>query len=372
MRSEILRLLLCPECLASPLEHAPFSRSPDGAIDSGVAWCVHCEAWYPIEDGILELLRAPLAYAEDRDRFWKKHEARLRDLGLAKNRAGPPGPHDVATRQQQTHFDWYAANDTQTYNTYETMPFWRAADALAFGPWREEIRPGRRLLDVACAQGRSTFPWMDLDIEIVAFDISKALIRQAKQRQDSLRPRARATFLVADAARFPFATDAFDYVLAYGVLHHMPDPAQTCREIARVVRLGGTFFGSENNQTVFRKAFDFLQSLSPLWHEEAGEHPLISFAKLRRWLEPAGFDLALKTSVFLPPHVVNWFRRSGADTLLRATDRLAHAIPLVRDQGGLILIRAEKTRATTSAGSAPAPRRRAPVPEPVAPEGSRA
>ncbi|MEP6994180.1 MAG: methyltransferase domain-containing protein [Acidobacteriota bacterium] len=369
MRSEILRLLLCPECPASPLEHDAFSRSADGAIDSGVAWCVFCRGWYPIEDAVLELLRASLAYAEDRDQFWRKHVVRMRNLGLAQTRMRPPGPHDDATRRQQTHFDWYAANEKQTYSTYETMPFWRAADALAFGPWREEIRPGRRLLDVACAQGRSTFPWMDLDLDIVAFDISKALIRQAKQRYDRLRPKARATFLVADAARFSFAAESFDYVLAYGVLHHMPDPVQTCLEIARVLRPGGTFFGSENNQTVFRKAFDFLQSLSPLWHEEAGEHPLISFAKLRRWLEPAGFELSLRTSVFLPPHVVNWFGQGGAPRLLRTTDHLATAIPLVRDQGGLILIRAEKTRAAARADSLH--QAAAAVPEPVTPEGSR-
>jgi SAM-dependent methyltransferase len=213
---------------------------------------------------------------------------------------------------------------------------------------------------------------MDLELEIVAFDISKALIRQARERYVRLRPKARATFLVADATRFPFAPDAFDYVLAYGVLHHMPDPAQTCLEIARVLRAGGTFFGSENNQTVFRRAFDFLQSLSPLWHEEAGEHPLISFAKLRRWLEPAGFHLSLKTSVFVPPHVVNWFRQTGATTLLRTTDRLARAIPLVRDQGGLILIQAEKEPGRTPADFGPAPRRQETAPEPATREGSRA
>jgi ubiquinone/menaquinone biosynthesis C-methylase UbiE/uncharacterized protein YbaR (Trm112 family) len=371
VRGEILRLLQCPECLASPLEHGAFSPSVDGAIDCGVVWCPRCKGWYPIEEGVLELLRSSLAYTEDRDRFWRKHQVRMRALGLTATRTRPPGPHDAAARHQQSHFDWYAANEKQTYSTYETMPFWRAADALAFGPWRDQIRPGRRLLDVACAQGRSTFPWMDLDLEIVAFDISKALIRQARERYDRLRPKARATFLVADAARFPFAPEAFDYVLAYGVLHHMPDPAQTCLEIARVLRVGGTFFGSENNQTVFRRAFDLLQSLSPLWHEEAGEHPLISFAKLRRWLEPAGFDLSLKTSVFVPPHVANWFRQTGANTLLRTTDRLAGAIPIVRDQGGLILIRAEKTHRRAPADSAAVPREEA-VPEPATPESSRA
>ena len=356
VRSEVLGLLRCPECAHGPLRGEAFAENADG-IDRGVAWCAACGSWFPIEDGIVELLRGSLAYAQDLARFWNAHEPTLRSRGLRPRAPHTAAAHDSSVREQQAHFDWYAQNDEQTYTTYEAMPFWRAADALAFGAWRREIVPGSRLLDVACAQGRSTFPWMDLDLDIVAFDVSRDLIRQAVARYREARPRARATFVVANAVDFPFASDAFDYVLAYGVLHHMPDPEHTCREIGRVLRSGGVFFGSENNRTVFRGLFEMLQARRPLWHEEAGSHALISERDLRRWLEPLGLAATFRTSVFVPPHAVNRLDPSGSRGLLRRADRLAQSIPGLRGQGGLILLEARKPLAEAPAADALAGRR---------------
>ncbi|MDQ5857691.1 MAG: methyltransferase domain-containing protein [Acidobacteriota bacterium] len=343
MKPSDVPLLRCPACSAERLESEAFSSADDGAIADGVLWCPGCGGWYPIEDGLLELLSGPLAYAEDRARFAHAHEGALGKLGLATD----PGrvdarAEDDAVRRQQEHFDWYADNPTQTYSAYEETPFWKAADAMAFGGWRREVVPGARLLDVACAQGRSTFQWMDLDIDVIGFDISKALVRQALDRYRKRPARARAAFFVADATRFPLVSGSVDYVVAYGVLHHLPDPAATSLEIARVLREGGVFFGSENNETVFRRLFDVLQKIRPLWTEEAGEHALISEEELRRWLEPAGFDLSIRTSVFVPPHLANLLSPGMAEKLLRATDRAAWVFPGLRRQGGLILVRGKK------------------------------
>jgi hypothetical protein len=125
------------------------------------------------------------------------------------------------------------------------------------------------------------------------------------------------------------------------VLHHLPDPAETCREIARVLKTGGTYFGSENNKTAFRTVFDALQKIWPLWHEEAGAEPLISEADLKRWLTPHGFQVTTRTSVFLPPHLVNLLGRSAGPAALNATD-LLRAVPWLGRQGGLVLVTAVK------------------------------
>lgn len=335
-----IELLRCPACAESALEPEVFQSRSDGQIESGVFWCRSCRSWFPIESGLLELLSGPLSYADDRSRFWKAHEDRLRKIGLTAPAAVAPEDSEVA--HQQSHFDWYAENTTQTYEEYEATPFWRAADALAFDEWRSRVRPGARLLDVGCAQGRSAFQWMDLDCEIVGFDVSKALVRQAIARYERTKPRAKATFFVADATRFPLRSAIFDYVVGYGVLHHFPDPAATCREIVRTLKPGGVFFSSENNETIFRKLFDLLQKIHPIWHEEAGAHAQISERELRDWLEPAGCQVVVRSSVFVPPHLANWLGHAGARALLRATDRLATRFPPTRKQGGLILARAEK------------------------------
>jgi len=206
------------------------------------------------------------------------------------------------------------------------------------------VRPGGRLLDVACAQGRSTLPWMDLDLDILAFDISKRLVRQARDRVRRSGGRARAEFIVADGSRLPFVSGRFDHVVTYGVLHHLPDPAEACGEIARVLKPGGTYFGSENNKTFFRAVFDALQKIWPLWHEEAGAEPLISQEDLRSWLEPHGLKVATRTSVFLPPHRVNLLGRAAGSTALGAAD-LLRAVPWLGRQGGLVLVTAVKSAA---------------------------
>jgi hypothetical protein len=78
---------------------------------------------------------------------------------------------------------------------------------------------------------------------------------------------------------------------------------------------------------------------------------LISEKDMRSWLEPAGCVVSVRTSVFLPPHVANWFSDAAAEKLLRATDRIAGWFPFTRKQGGLLLVRAEKSgRSPSPAG----------------------
>lgn len=44
---------------------------------------------------------------------------------------------------------------------------------------------------------------------------------------------------VADAEALPFASDSFDYVYSWGVLHHTPDTPRAVAEAIRVLRPGG-------------------------------------------------------------------------------------------------------------------------------------
>jgi SAM-dependent methyltransferase len=351
MLESLLPHLCCAIC-RGPLHCQAFRRRVPGEIEQGVAWCPGCGAWFPIEDGLLELLPPGLAYVQDRQRFWEAHGTPLRQLGLQPFAVTDPSAVE-AQRIQQQHFDWYAANDRQTYSSYEQMPFWRAVDAAVFAEWRRQVRPGGWLLDVGCAQGRSTIHFMDLPLHIVGFDVSKALVRQALDQYRRQGYAARATFFVGDGARLPFVPQSFDYVLIYGVLHHLPDPAATCRQVAEVLRPGGLYFGSENNRTVFRRLFDLLMKLNPLWHEEAGAQPLIAAGDLRRWFAGTPVQTTSGTRVFVPPHLVNLLGGRWGRRLLRLTDLLGRWTPFVRNHGGLIMIQG---RHTGSAAATPVPR----------------
>ena len=343
MLPEIVPLLVCPECASRALQHEVFEQDARGRIIDGVLWCGGCQRWYPVEGGVLELLPDRLAYRDDRAGFWSRHRDRLAARGLRSDGPRPSTREMSPQAVQQEHFDWYARNDTQTYDAYERTPFWQAVDSTFFREWRRVIASGTRLLDVGCAQGRSSAHLMDCDLTLVGFDVSKALVRQAHARYANQPAGARAVFFAADASRFPFVDASFDYVLVYGVLHHLDDPASACGEIGRVLKRGGMYFGLENNTTVLRPVFDFLQRLRPLWHEEAGAKALMSARELVGWLSRAGMTARAHSSVFLPPHVANRLSPPAAQRCLEVVDAVFGKIPFVRDQGGLLVASGTKS-----------------------------
>jgi SAM-dependent methyltransferase len=346
--TEALDRLSCPTCGAS-FQHKTFDAQDERSIREALVWCARCRAWFPLEGGVLDLLMGELAYADDRRAFAARHAADLRALDLVAD----PSPADkqgesALQSKQQAHFDWYAANEKQSYLEYEQMPFWEAVDAITFAEWRPRFTPGSWLLDVGCGNGRSTFKVADLDLNVLAFDVSKGAIRQAEERARAAHPTARLSFLVADARRFPIKDAVMDHVLIYGVLHHVPDPREACREVARVLKSGGVYFGSENNETIFRAIFDKLQKLKPLWYEEAGPEALISDTTVRQAFASTGVSVSTRSSIFVPPHLINLLPRQWGPTILRVSDRLGRAVPGVSSNGGLIVIEGVKDAAPTA------------------------
>jgi len=349
MNADVLSRLRCPACRSSRLDSREFLRERDELIE-GVVWCQECRSWFPIEDGFLDFLTGQLAYPEERERFWKNHERELSALSLDApgSKGGIAGGTESKGQslQQREHFDWYASNEKQRYSEYEVTPFWRAADRIAFEPWKAEIEANdhgdRWLLDVGCAQGRSSFHFMDQNLNLVGIDVSRKCIQEAARRYREGNFRAKASFVVADGAALPFRESTVDYVLVYGVLHHLEDPGETCREIARVMKPKGVYFGQENNATFFRAVFDLVQRIWPIWHEEAGPEAIISARRLGQWLKPGGFRLSTRTSVFVLPHLINLTSEKAGYAILRLLDRAMAMVPWVSRNGGLIIFEARR------------------------------
>lgn len=352
MNSSLLDVLMCPNCGSTDLAARAIEGTP-ADIEEGFVWCGN-RHWFPIEARVLEFLPPDLQYRADRDEFRRKYATALQAETLfeeADAHAAAHTPDELSLIQvQQQHFDWYADNDTQAYNAYATMPFWKIVDARTFRDWNAAIRARRNaadnpklLLDVGCAQGRSTLQVVQPGVRVIGFDISKRLARQAYANFRQLRGTdLSGDFLVADGSRFPFRSSAFDCVLVYGVLHHLPDPAAACREVARVLKTGGVYFGSENNRTIFRGAFEFLQKIAALWHEEAGAQPLMSAREMVQWFSGSGLQIKTESIVFVPPHLVNVLGLKAGRLAVAASDAVFHAIPFLKEQGGLLLIHGAK------------------------------
>ncbi len=343
MLQSLVPILRCPVCATQEahLDLHTFQCGQAGHVEDGVLVCPACRSWYPIENELLELVPPRLLYAHDHAGFVDRFRDELDALGL--KAPGNDSGADVAGQEaQRRHFDWYAGNELQTYNAYQKSPFWVAFDAATFSKWSAEIRPGGVILDVGCADGRSCFPFVKCGNTIVGFDISKALVRQAIRRAASLNAQASTTFFVGDASALPIRDNTVEYMVIYGVLHHVPDPAVTCREAYRVLKPGGLYFGSENNVTVFRGIFDLLMKLKPIWKEEAGKQPLISSRHIQKWLGGLAVSFRWRSSVFLPPQVINLLGHRWAPGALELSDKLFTAVPGLRTQGGLISFEVRK------------------------------
>jgi SAM-dependent methyltransferase len=110
---------------------------------------------------------------------------------------------------------------------------------------RLDVRPGMRVLDLGCGEGRHAFEAYRRGAHVVAVDLSApdlATTRDwcAAMRQTGEAPAgASATAVRGDLLALPFPDASFDRVIASEVLEHIPEDGTAMAELARVLRPGG-------------------------------------------------------------------------------------------------------------------------------------
>jgi 2-polyprenyl-3-methyl-5-hydroxy-6-metoxy-1,4-benzoquinol methylase len=90
------------------------------------------------------------------------------------------------------------------------------------------------VLDVGCGEGVLTHQWAQQlgDRRIVGIDLDDAKLKAEWET----RTRANLEYLTMPAEHLPFAAGEFDLAAAIEVLEHVPDPAHTVAEMARVAQ----------------------------------------------------------------------------------------------------------------------------------------
>jgi ubiquinone/menaquinone biosynthesis C-methylase UbiE len=152
--------------------------------------------------------------------------------------AGTPRPrhqHEVFSASKADHLDTW-------FRKYLYHP-----DRLA----ARYVKPGDRALDFGCGPGFFTREFAKRVGDtgrVIAVDLQAEMLRIVEQKlvPEGLMPRIETHQCAPDSLLLSPAMDGkIDVAFAIFVVHEVPDPAKLFREIAALVKPGGTFFYTE-------------------------------------------------------------------------------------------------------------------------------
>lgn len=152
------------------------------------------------------------------------------------------------------------------------------------------VPAGRRWLDGGCGTGAVTETILaaPAPATVTGVDSSEAYLGYARARiQDP-----RAAFELGDLQSLPFVDAAFDVALSGLVLNFVPDQLRALRELARVVRPGGTvavyLWDYAGEMQFMRYFWDAAAALDPDSPDEGSRFPICRPEPLRALFADAG------------------------------------------------------------------------------------
>lgn len=158
---------------------------------------------------------------------------------------------------------------------------------------RLDLRPGDRVLDLGCGQGRHAFEAYRRGAEVVAFDQNVGDLADVDTMFAAMAAEGEgapggARTVRGDALAMPFADGHFDRVIASEIFEHIPDDRRAIAEAVRVLRPGGTLAVSVPRAWPERVCW----ALSREYHEVEGGHVRIYRRdRLAGQLTQAGVDV---------------------------------------------------------------------------------
>lgn len=208
---------------------------------------------------------------------------------------------------------------------------------------------GRRLLEIGAGFGRLADLYDGYD-QVILLDYARSGLREAQAR---LGPSGRFIYVTADLYRLPVAPGICDTVVTVRVLHHLEDVPAALREIAEVLRPGGTYVLEYANKRHLKAIVRYLlrrQTWSPFAPEP------YEFVRLNFDFQPAWMAQELKRAGFLVDagRAVSHFRyplfkRLVPPRKLAAADRLFQVPGAAWKLSPSVFLRAH----TTGTGGAP-------------------
>ncbi len=166
---------------------------------------------------------------------------------------------DGDQRQDQLKYYWAVEDGAERY-----------ADLVA------ELAVGADVLEYGCGLGTRGGEFAPVANSFHAIDISEAAIRQVSATVTA----PNVHFEVMDAMKLEYPDRSFDLVYGSGIVHHL-DTEVSAREVARVLRTGGTALFWE--PLGYNPVINAYRAMTPS-ARTVDEHPLLArdFALMRR------------------------------------------------------------------------------------------
>lgn len=105
------------------------------------------------------------------------------------------------------------------------------------------LRPGDRVLDAGCGEGRHVLACHRTPCGIVGIDLNPQSLRKSRWLLDQMEKqgqgRGPVLLVRGDNFRFPFPDHAFDQIICAEVIEHSVAEHSAIRELARVLKPGG-------------------------------------------------------------------------------------------------------------------------------------
>lgn len=191
---------------------------------------------------------------------------------------------------------------------------------------RLDIRPGHRLLDAGCGEGRHCFGGLTRGASVVGLDLDFESIRQPSKdlRRRGAQQGRLSEMLQGDAFRLPFAAASFDRIICSEVMEHVHDYRAALRELARVAKPGAKIAVTIPTAT----SEHLYLRLGDEYFESPGGHIRIFRPRdLAKGMAAAGFD-AVGCGFAHGFHTPYWVLRSAMH--LPAADR-SRSVRLYRE-----------------------------------------
>jgi SAM-dependent methyltransferase/uncharacterized protein YbaR (Trm112 family) len=206
----------------------------DGHVIDGVLRTAS-DSWFPISRGVPCFLEGPLR--PDFSEFERRHGLTL----TQPERTSPPV--DDQSRTRATFSDkWRRFRNYGLEPSHQAFLFDWYCKKLGLpdvAALRSFYRSKTRILECGPGSGfNARFMAENTAGDVYAADISDA----AHTAFDNTRALPNCHVVQADLMDLPFADEAFDFILADGVLHHTPDTRAAVQALYRKLQPGGQFF----------------------------------------------------------------------------------------------------------------------------------